>query len=49
MFVSGEDIVIVQKSNKLDVAYILVLCKHLELKYIDFLKIYQREYGRMSK
>ena len=49
IYVSGEDKVVIQKSNKLDVAYILVLCRHLEIKYIDFLKIYQREYDRMGK
>ncbi|MDA4124610.1 MAG: hypothetical protein OK438_04065 [Thaumarchaeota archaeon] len=49
IYVSGEDKVVLQKSNKLDVAYILILCNHLDMKYIDFLKIYQREYERVSR
>lgn len=49
IYAAGEDRLVIQKSNSLDIAYILILCHHLEIKYIDFLKIYQREYERVSK
>lgn len=49
IYVSGEDRIVLQKSNKLDITYLAILCDHLGIKYIDFLKIYQREYDRIAK
>ena len=49
IYENGEDVIVVQKENRLDVAYILTFCKQVGIKYMDFLKIYEKEYARSQK
>jgi hypothetical protein len=49
IYKNGEDNIVIQKSNKLDVTYVLIVCQLLDIKYIDFLRICEREYARIAK
>ena len=49
IYVNGEDRVVLQKLNNFDLAFVLVFCQHVGIKYMDFLKIYQREYERQNR
>jgi hypothetical protein len=45
----GEELLMIQKLNKLDVTYILTVCSIVDIKYMDFLNIYEREYARRKR
>lgn len=49
VYVHGQDKMVIQKLNKLDVAYVLVFCREVGIRYMDFLNIYEKEYERQNK
>ena len=49
IYTNGVDRLILQKLNKIDVAFVLILCRQLGIKYVDFLKIYAKEYERQNR
>lgn len=49
IYVSGNDKIVIQKLNELDIAYVLTFCKQVGIKYLDFLKIYKKEYDQQQR
>ena len=49
IYTNGTDKIVIQKLNELDIAYVLTFCKKIDMKYLDFLKIYKKEYDRQQR